>query len=78
MISIDKEFSKLLKGKKISAVRRLTKEEMDYLRWYKNPLVLIFSDKTQLILQCDDEGNNGGAALFFNPSENKTATICTI
>lgn len=58
-----KQFSDLLSGKTVRAVRRLDEEEMKMMMWYKNPLVLIFSDGTQLILQCDDEGNDGGAGF---------------
>jgi len=46
--------------------------------WYKNPLVLIFQDDTQLILQCDDEGNDGGAAMFYDYKTGVTETIYTV
>ncbi len=71
-------FGKLLKNKTVKAVRRLDDVEMEGLMWYKNPLVLIFQDDTQLILQCDDEGNDGGAALFYNGKTGVTETIYTV
>jgi len=74
----DKYFSDLLKGRTIRAVRRLDKKEMEQMMWYKNPLVLIFTDGTQLILQSDDEGNDGGAALFFDGKADLLETIHTI
>ena len=73
----DKIFSDLLSGRTVRAVRRLSKEEMEHMMWYKNPLVLMFTDGTQLILQSDDEGNDGGAALFFDGAKKLTETIYT-
>ena len=73
----DKIFSDLLSGRTVKSVRRLDKEEMEAMDWYKNPLVLIFKDGTQLILQSDDEGNDGGAALFFDGAKKLTETIYT-
>ncbi len=55
---------KLLVGKTISHVRYLTKKEMgDY--WYKNPLLIEFTDGTAILSQSDDEGNDGGAYYYF-------------
>jgi len=73
----DKIFSDLLSGRTVRAVRRLSKEEMEHMMWYKNPLVLMFTDGTQLILQSDDEGNDGGAALFWDGAQELTETIYT-
>ena len=73
-----KKFSDLLKNKTVKAVRRLEESEMELLMWYKNPLVLVFQDDTQLILQCDDEGNDGGAAMFYDGETGVTETIYTI
>jgi hypothetical protein len=73
-----KQFSDLLSGKTVRAVRRLDEEEMKMMMWYKNPLVLIFSDGTQLILQCDDEGNDGGAGFYYDGKNNIQETIYTI
>ena len=71
-------FSDMLKNKTVKAVRRLEKSEMEALMWYKNPLVLVFQDNTQLILQCDDEGNDGGAAIFYDSKQGTTETIYTV
>ena len=71
-------FSDMLKNKTVKAVRRLEKSEMEALMWYKNPLVLVFQDNTQLILQCDDEGNDGGAAIFYDGEQGTMETIYTV
>tara|TARA_R100000655_G_scaffold109283_1_gene163366 strand:- start:678 stop:1310 length:633 start_codon:yes stop_codon:yes gene_type:complete len=55
-----------LNGKTIKEVRRLTQEEMNSLGWHSNPLVIIFTDGTCIIPQRDDEGNDGGAMMFFD------------
>ena len=73
-----KQFNNLLSGKTIKAVRRLSKHEMELMMWYKNPLVLMFTDGTQLILQCDDEGNDGGAAFYYDGKNDIQETIYTI
>ncbi len=73
-----KKFGRMLENKTVKAVRRLDDVEMSDLMWYKNPLVLIFQDDTQLILQCDDEGNDGGAALFYDYKTGVTETIYTV
>jgi hypothetical protein len=67
-----KKFSDLLKNKTVKAVRRLEESEMELLMWYKN------QDDTQLILQCDDEGNDGGAAMFYDCETGVTETIYTV
>ena len=71
-------FSDMLKNKTVKFVRRLEKSEMETLMWYKNPLVLVFHDNTQLILQCDDEGNDGGAAIFYDSEQGTMETIYTV
>ena len=55
-----------IKGQTITNLRRLTKDEMDSLGWYKSPLVLELSNRTCLIPQMDDEGNDGGAILHYD------------
>ena len=68
----------MLENKTVKAVRRLEDSEMNDLMWYKNPLVLVFQDNTQLILQCDDEGNDGGAAIFYDGEQGTMETIYTV
>lgn len=58
--------SSFLVGKKVDYVRYLSDEEMEMFGWYKRPLVIGFDDDTIVILQSDDEGNDGGAGYFYN------------
>jgi|TARA_B100001094_G_C17739941_1_gene580710 hypothetical protein len=73
------KFNKMLKGRKIDSCRYVTRAEADDMGWYKRPLVIVFTDGSYLMLQCDDEGNDGGAALFeYPPKEDKYEIIYTI
>jgi hypothetical protein len=73
------KFDKLLKGKKIDSCRYMTREEADQFGWYKRPLIITFTDESYIILQSDDEGNDGGAALYEDiPSKEKYNIIYTI
>jgi len=58
------KFEKILKGKKVDSCRYMTREEADDFGWYKRPLVIFFTDGTYLMLQSDDEGNDGGAGYI--------------
>lgn len=72
------EFKQHLVGKKITQIRNLSDKEMEIMGWYKNPLVIVLNDHTQIILQSDDEGNDGGAAFLFNDVQDLQTTIYTI
>jgi hypothetical protein len=72
------KFSKYLIGRKICGIRYLERAEIETMGWYKSPMVLILDDDTQIILQSDDEGNDGGAAWIYNPSKKIDETIYTI
>lgn len=72
------EFKQHLVGKKITQIRNLSDKEMEIMGWYKNPLVIVLNDYTQIILQSDDEGNDGGAAFLFNDVQDLQTTIYTI
>lgn len=69
---------KYLIGKTISNIRYLTDEEMEMFGWYKRPMVIVLNDNTQIVLQSDDEGNDGGAAFLYNGDQNIQETIYTI
>ena len=72
-------FDKLLRGKKINSCRYMTREEADQFGWYKRPLIIVFSDESYIILQSDDEGNDGGAAMYEDvPGKENHTTIYTI
>lgn len=66
------KFDKLLRGKKIDSCRYMTREEADAFGWYKRPLAIMFSDGTYLVLQSDDEGNDGGAAFIGGGKDEHT------
>lgn len=73
------KFDKLLRGKKIDSCRYMTREEADQFGWYKRPLIIMFTDESYIILQSDDEGNDGGAALYEDiPSKENYHIIYTI
>jgi hypothetical protein len=57
---------KHLVGRKIVNVRRLTPYECVNFGWNKSPLVLELDDRTCLIPQTDDEGNEGGAMYHYD------------
>jgi hypothetical protein len=64
-----KRIKEILVGKKIVGIRNLNKDEMEMFGWYKNPMVIVLDDKSQIVLQADDEGNDGGAAFLHTPTE---------
>lgn len=61
----EQKAQKALIGKKVTAVRYLSKEEKEqsFSDWYSVPLVVFFDDGTYLIPMRDDEGNDAGALL---------------
>ena len=72
-------FEKILKGKKVDSCRYMTREEADNIGWYKRPLIIVFTDGSYIILQSDDEGNDGGAALYEDtPDKDRYEIIYTI
>ena len=73
-----KKFSKLLLGKTICNVRYLSPSECGDMGWNKSPLVIEFNDKTCIVPQMDDEGNDGGALLYNDYKSQEQDTIYTI
>jgi len=71
-------FAHYLIGRKIMGIRYLEQAEVDTIGWYKAPAILILDDETQIILQSDDEGNDGGAAWIYNPKKDIDEVIYTI
>ena len=73
------KFERMLKGKKVDSCRYMTKVEADKMGWYKRPLIIIFSDESYLMLQSDDEGNDGGAAMYEHaPGKDEYDIIYTL
>jgi hypothetical protein len=57
----------------------MTREEADQFGWYKRPLIMMFTDGSYIILQSDDEGNDGGAAMYEDvPGKESYHVIYTI
>lgn len=74
---MEAEGFRFLVGKEIKSVRYLTEYEANELGWSSRPLVINFSDGTNLIPQRDDEGNDGGALWFLDTPKNREAIIYT-
>ena len=66
---------KLLEGKTIKQVRYLTENEMENNMWYKNPLLIEFTDGTAIVSQSDDEGNDGGAYYYFGKKKQEVIPV---
>lgn len=66
---------KLLVGKTIRHVRYLTDKEMEDSMWYKNPLLIEFTDGTAIVSQSDDEGNDGGAYYYFGEEKQEVIPV---
>lgn len=62
------EAKKLLMGRKIVAVRYMSKEEAEDMGWYSRGVVLQLDDGNLVFPSADDEGNNAGA-LFTNKGD---------
>ena len=56
---------KFLQGNKIQDVRYMTREESEQFGFYNRPLILFLGNDTYVVVQSDDEGNDGGA-LYVN------------
>tara|TARA_Y100000034_G_C6810271_1_gene364080 strand:- start:709 stop:978 length:270 start_codon:yes stop_codon:yes gene_type:complete len=69
----NKQAKKVLLGKRIIQVKYVEKKECDKYMWTKRPISFMISDDedniTRLIVQSDDEGNNGGALWYSNKNE---------
>lgn len=66
----DATFNKILKGKTIKGVRRMTAKEIDDLGWYEGAWVIEFTDGSDMYAMSDEEGNNAGALSVLIQGEN--------
>lgn len=55
---------KKLKGKTIHSVEHMGEEQATDIGWSKRPIVITFTDGSILVPMSDDEGNEGGAAIY--------------
>ena len=70
----NREAARALTGRTIVAARYMTKEEAKASDWYQRPVVFILDNGTSVIVQRDDEGNDGGA-LYCIPADDEAATF---
>ena len=52
-------------GRRVTAVRYMTEEEMEQYGWTQSAAVITFDNGTEIFASRDDEGNGAGA-LFTN------------
>ena len=62
----NKQAKKVLLGRKIVQVKYIDTEEAKSYMWYKRPVSFTLDNGTRLIIQQDDEGNDGGALWYGN------------
>ena len=57
----NKKANDLLLGKKIVKVEYMDNEEANNYMWNKRPVTFMLDNDTRVMIQSDDEGNDGGA-----------------
>ena len=62
----NKQAKKVLLGKKIVQVKYVDTKEANSYMWNNRPISFTLDDGTRLIVQMDDEGNDGGALWYAN------------
>ena len=62
----NKQAKKVLLGKKIVQVKYVDTKEANSYMWNNRPISFTLDDGTRLIVQMDDEGNDGGALWYGN------------
>ena len=62
----NKQAKKVLLGRKIVQVKYVESEEAKSYMWYKRPISFTLDNGTRLMVQQDDEGNDGGALWYGN------------
>ena len=67
----------VLLGKKIVKVEYLTKKECENWMWYNRPIAFQLDDGIWVIVQSDDEGNDGGA-LYYTNVEGKFSDVIPV
>jgi hypothetical protein len=56
-----------LVGRKIVSARYQTEAEVENMGWGRKAVVLTLDDGREVTPQSDDEGNDGGVLVVFNP-----------
>ena len=73
-----KKAQKVLLGKTIVKVHYLPKEKANDWGWYKRPIVFTLSDETKVIVQMDDEGNDGGVLWSLDPHDQQDDLVMPV
>lgn len=73
-----KKAEKVLLGKTIVKVEYLSKETVDDWGWYKRPIMFTLNDKTTVIAQMDDEGNDGGVLVSTDPHDHQEDLVMPV
>lgn len=60
-----------LKGRTIADAFYMGDADLELLGWHSRGLIVQFTDGSQLMAQCDDEGNDAGALAWANETDSK-------
>jgi len=58
-----------LRGLTIATVFYMDETDAEEMGWVHRPLIIQFTNGSQLMAQADDEGNDGGALLWADAKE---------
>ena len=62
----NKQAKKVLLGRKIVQVSYVDTKEAKSIMWYNRPVSFTLDDGTRVMVQRDDEGNDGGVLWYAN------------
>ena len=71
----NKQAKKVLLGKKIVQVKYVDTKEANSYMWNNRPISFTLDDGTRLIVQMDDEGNDGGALYYQKGDKGETLPV---
>lgn len=85
-LEVEKHWTKqaeaILVNRKIVKVEYLSQDECENTGWYSRPLVIFLDNGTHIVIQSDDEGNDGGAIYYDctkgNPKSNSLGVLPTL
>jgi len=64
-----------LVGRTIKSIRYITPNELENMGWSKAGPVLVLDNGVEVFVQCDDEANDSGVLVAFNPKDGKEAIL---
>ena len=74
----DNEANNLLAGRKIVGVKYVDTEEAERYGWYNRPVSFILDNGNRVIVQMDDEGNDGGALWIGSETEEHILPVLSL